>query len=55
MLLNKGIDYDKRPDAFKRGACYLKRDGKWTADIHVPVFSTEDGRCYVDSLIFVGE
>ena len=55
MMLNKGIDYDKRPDAFKRGACYLKKDGKWTADIHIPVFSTEDGRSYVDSLIFVGE
>lgn len=55
MMLDKGIDYDKKPDAFKRGVCYLRKDGKWTADIHIPVFSTDDGRSYVDSLIFVGE
>lgn len=55
MMLDKGVDYNKRPDAFKRGVCYLRKDGKWTADIHIPVFSTDDGRSYVDSLIYVGE
>lgn len=55
MMLDKGIDYNKKPDAFKRGACYLRKDGKWTADIHIPVFSTDDGRSYVDSLVYVGE
>ena len=55
MMSNKGVSFDGKPDIFKRGACYTKKNGKWNSDIHIPVFSSEEGNSYVNSLIYVGE
>lgn len=65
LILQKGINWNDFPTACKRGTCCVKKEiicndrltGKklaWVIDKEIPIFRNE-GRAYIDNLIFVGE
>lgn len=61
MLLNeKGIVWDDLPLEYQRGSCCLKMvdintgRSSWIIDNNIPIFKDE-GRNYVDNLVYVGE
>ena len=47
LMLEKGINFNDMPAAFKRGVCCKKNeDGKWLIDTEIPIFSKD--REYVE-------
>lgn len=70
LFQEKGINWNDFPTDQKRGACCVKRtvqderfdikDGaypvkRWVIDKDIPIFVGEEGRRYIEDLIYVGE
>ena len=69
LFAEKGINWNDYPTYLKRGSCCIKttiqnpnvdiKDGVypksiWMIDLDIPIFK-EDGRNYIDKLVFIGE
>ena len=62
LMCEKGINWNDFPAHQKRGSCCIKehyyKEGnlrsKWIVDTEIPIFRDE-GRQYIDQLVFVGE
>ena len=69
LFAEKGINWNDYPTYLKRGSCCIKttiqnpnvdiKDGAypksiWMIDLDIPIFK-EDGRNYIDKLVFIGE
>lgn len=60
LVIEKGINWNDMPTAFKRGSCCIKvydealQRSRWVIDTEIPIFKGE-GRAYIDNLVFVGE
>lgn len=59
LLHAKGINWNDLPTPRKRGVCivretYQKGDAqrtRWTVDANIPIFSTPEGRAYIDRFV----
>ena len=64
LMLQKGINWNDFPTHLKRGSCCIKEKyhddvykmdkTRWIIDKEIPIFKNE-GRKYIDSLIYIGE
>ena len=50
----KGIIWGELPTIYKRGSCCIKQDETWIIDNGIPRF-IDEGRSYIEKLVFVGE
>lgn len=56
LFLEKNINWNNLPTYLKRGSCCIRvtdaeDSSKWNIDVEIPIFSTEEGRDYINSLI----
>ena len=52
MLVEKNVNWNNEPIAFKRGsACIKDSEGKWFIDELIPIF--KDNRDYINDLVFI--
>ena len=54
LEIEKGIIWGNLPTPQKRGTCCIKTDNEWKIDYNIPCF-VEDGRNYIEKLIYIGE
>ena len=56
LFQNHGINFNDYSVRFKRGGCSIKTPGgSWIFDELIPIFTTPEGREYIDKWVFIKE